>query len=450
MKTKETLLWILDKCDEKKPFDEEARKENITFVHSLGQKCDCVGWSKLDLSDKNADRILTEIDLFCKTNGWSARGWYERTYEEFESGRYVLTPEQLREDAIGDLTEYEGEGGEKISFFDIRAYRVSAPGPKSWGNCVIVPERFRDFCLRNNVEGVSFLWARDVGKYNAEQYFHLFCDNKIPCVAVGKSSYQNDINSIESLGGFLPRIDDIFQTIQNIDLQDCYIDEFLPDCGIANAFVPRSYYMNGRNAFLIRKELAEKIIKERVLPTSSLKPAFTAKGAPGGYIVKETHTAPRPTDEALRESLSGYEKLKAAKRPFRYITEKEALSALRKAKKDRRGEFNRPVSKTVDVDAAYSALSPYYLVADGGYLSNEYRLLPYDEAVKANAEFFSALDAEELLEKRPDGVVFALCPNGDNVLLLKSGKVVRFSHEAPEIVEERQSLPQFIVDALYE
>ncbi len=451
MKVKETLLWILDKNGrDKARFDKEETQKNIDFVHSLGLKCDSVGWCRLDLSDKNADTILSKIDLFCKASGWSARGVYDRTYEDFESGYYVLTPSALKEDAIGELREYESENGEKIPSFDIRAYRDPAPGPKNRGDIVLVPERFRDFCLKNNVTGVTFLWARDVGKYSAEQYFQLFCNNRIPYVAVEKSSYQGDRASIEALGGYLPRIDDIFQSVQQVVLTDCYIEKYLHDCDVSNAFIPRSFSMNGRNSFLIRKELAKKLLKERVLPVNSLKPAFTAKEAPGGYDVRKTYASPHPTAEVLTAGISGYEKLKAAGRKARTVTEKEALSVLRKAKKERRGDFGKPLPASASVDAAYRLLLPYYLVADGGYLSDEYRLLPYGEAVKATVSFFSALDTEELLDSRPDGVVFAVCPDGDTVLLLKNGKVVRFSHEAPEVVEERQSLPQFIVDAIYE
>ena len=53
MKYTETLDWILDKRGAKLG-DEAAYKENIDFVHSLGLKCDCVGWSKLDLASPRA------------------------------------------------------------------------------------------------------------------------------------------------------------------------------------------------------------------------------------------------------------------------------------------------------------------------------------------------------------------------------------------------------------
>ena len=82
-------------------------------------------------------------------------------------------------------------------------------------------------------------------------------------------------------------------------------------------------------------------------------------------------------------------------------------------------------------------------MAGSGFLSDEYELLAYDKAMEKNAEFFAELEKEELLEEKPKGVVFAKCPDGDAVLLLASGEVVRFNHEAPEVWEKWESLAEF-------
>ena len=60
------------------------------------------------------------------------------------------------------------------------------------------------------------------------------------------------------------------------------------------------------------------------------------------------------------------------------------------------------------------------------------------------------LEAEELLESKPDGVVIAMCADGDTVLLLADGAVIRFSHEAPEELNRWPSLSQFVADAISE
>ena len=65
MKVIETLDWILDN-DDKSIVDDEKYRLNIEFVHSLGLKCDCVGWSTLDLQNPRTNEILSAIDSFCK------------------------------------------------------------------------------------------------------------------------------------------------------------------------------------------------------------------------------------------------------------------------------------------------------------------------------------------------------------------------------------------------
>ena len=73
MKFKEHLTWILDKRVHRFN-DEDKYQQNIDFVHSLGKKCDCVGWSELDMDEDDADEVLDKIEAFCKEQGWRARG----------------------------------------------------------------------------------------------------------------------------------------------------------------------------------------------------------------------------------------------------------------------------------------------------------------------------------------------------------------------------------------
>lgn len=60
MNFSEELVWIFDKTG--KTINEEKQyQQNIDFVHSLGKKCDCVGWSTLKMDEPDADKILDEI-----------------------------------------------------------------------------------------------------------------------------------------------------------------------------------------------------------------------------------------------------------------------------------------------------------------------------------------------------------------------------------------------------
>ena len=60
MKFKEELSWILD--EKEHTFSYKKIDKNIDFVHSLGLKCDCVGWSELMLDDPRADEILKSYE----------------------------------------------------------------------------------------------------------------------------------------------------------------------------------------------------------------------------------------------------------------------------------------------------------------------------------------------------------------------------------------------------
>jgi hypothetical protein len=151
--------------------------------------------------------------------------------------------------------------------------------------------------------------------------------------------------------------------------------------------------------------------------------------------------------------LAEYEKLKKVDRPVRMVSEKEALKILRRVKRERKGEFGKALPKAKGpelLDSDYASLLPYYLVANGGVLSDEYELLAQKDIQTETAEFYDRLEKEELLEKQPEGMVIARCANGDKVLLLKEGSVIRFSHEEPDIVDEWQSLAQFVFDAVSE
>ena len=460
MKMIETLSWILDNDDNRIDNDEKYRL-NIEFVHSLGLKCDSVGWSKLDLQSPRADEILSAIDSFCKKNGWKARGVYTRTYEDYTSDWYEIVPTSFKDKTLYDSIECESEQGNMVKIYNLHAYHELRPSPKMWVyDVMFVPERFRDACIRHNIADVDFGWARDMGKYQAEQYFQLYSNHQLPTIALCKDISVDDKENIEALGGYLPKIADIFYKLQQSSSQTCYIESDIPDCNIAQAYVQRTYSMFDKtyshcmaNEFLIHKDLALTMLKEKAISESDLAPALVVKELPGGYTLEHTLMPDRPTAIYLRKSISEYEKLNNTARPVRLLPEKDALKLLKTAKKERKEDFKKALPKVRASEIAetrYAPVLPYYLIADGGAISDEYELLSFDRAVEENALFVNNLLAEELLETKPDGVVFAQCPDGDKIVLCSDGKVIRFSHEEPVAIEEWVSLAQFVADSINE
>lgn len=446
MKFTEQLLWILDKNGVRIKRDEEY-KQNIDFVHSLGLKCDSVGWSKLDLSSPKSDEILSAIEGFCKENGWSARGYYTREYVDYDSDWY-----EMLVDAFSDNTYCGLESIDKseTKTSAISAYREMKPTPKWRGNDIFVPERFRDACLRHNASDLDFCWARDKGKYDAEQYFSIYGKKQISDICNDKEIRVDDKELMAELGGYLPRLSEIFGDLR-IRLQDCYIESSIPDCKIAEAYVGRINSLQGRSIFLIHKSLAEVLVAEKAISQSSLRPAVILESAAQGYTVEKTFPCPRPSPEYMETSIKEYEKLKSSCRPSRKVSEKEALKLLRGSKRERKEDFKKALPKA-DAErvmkSAYSALLPYYLVSNGAYISDEYEVLPFDESAAENLLFYEEISKEELMDEKPSGVVFAKAADGDRILLSDYGNVLRFSHETMTVTETWQSLAEFIAFAL--
>lgn len=449
MKYDEKLTWILDRKN-KKIGDEKAYQENIDFVHSLGKKCDCVGWSELDMNDTDADSVLDAIQNCCKENGWLARGIYERVYTDIVSDWYELKTEYFKDNTICSPETVMSDSGDEINLDVIRAYRELKPAPKERFG-IYVSERFRNACMKHNIADVDFCWIQDNGKYEAEQYFYIQPGKNIPRIAYGRELDVSKIDRLQALGGFLPKIGSVFYNLQLICLQDCYLKEDMPDGGIAYVYCPSGYHFAGRYKILIHKDIAELLIAEKALARSALTPAYVAEECPAGYILDATAKKPKIPDDHIQKSLLAFERLKAKNRPQYIISEKEAVKFLRKAKNERKKEFNKKIKADYvwEIEnSAHKAVLSYYMVCDGGLLSDEYTFLSYCDSLTVTEEFFASLQKEELLQDKPVGIVIATCIDGDFVLVREDGTVIRFSHEAPECVNEWQSVANFFVDAL--
>lgn len=448
MKFKETLTWILDKKNHR--FEEKSYQENIDFVHSLGKKCDSVGWSVLDMDEPDADEVLNKIQVFCKENGWRARGWYERIFTDIKSDWYELKTEDFKDNTELDKVSVETQNGGNLILSVISAYHEISIAPKGYRE-VCVPDRFRKACIKNGITEVDFCWVQDKGRYEAEQYFYIFPQKHISRIAYDKSIEKKQISRLQTLGGYLPKIASIFYDLDHISLQDCYLKEDMPAGGIVYVYCPSTYDFCGRYKILIHKTTAEMLIKEKALSWANLTPACIVDKCPEGYDLDKTEVSGIPTKEYIEKHFKEYEKLKAKGRPEYIVKEKEALKFLRKTKTENKSDFNKKISKkhTDEIaDSIYNFILPYYQVCDGGLLSDEYTFLSYGNSLKATEEFFENLKKEELLETKPDGVVIATCADGDNVLFISNEKVIRFSHEAPEIINEWQNAATFFVEAL--
>ena len=447
----EDVHWILDKPGTTIHNQDEQFIENIAFVHSLGKKCDCVGWSNLRRNDPQAEEILGKIVDFCKEKGWTARGLYTREYADFDTDWFEIDGADFKDNTFGEYISVPSQDGGTAKICSIKAYRELSVAPKSWGRSLYVPERFYKTYRESGMTGLDFCWAKDTGKYAAQQYFEIFGTERIPQVAVAWDLKNQDLRKLGTDGGWLPRLGEVFARWTQLNLPYCYRKEDMPAGGIAYAYIPSTFSCCGLYQVLVHKDVAQQLLQEKAIPTGALKPVPVLDVIPSGYTLRATSICPRPTREYMEQSLLNYDILKKKDRPLWQISEKDALRVLRKVKTDRKEDFGKKLSKAkaeVLTETKYAPMLPYYLIANGGQLSDEYRLLSLDESDTATSEFRNILESEELLEDKPDGIVICACANGDWVLLLRDGTVIQFSHEVPEITEQWPSLAQFIVDAI--
>lgn len=456
MKYTEKLLWILDKDTEEYGYDEEKFRINIDFVHSLGLKCDCVGWCSIDLGDPKTEFYLEKITAFCKENGFRARGWYTRTCVDTGGDWYRLGTGKIPDGAICEHTEVYAPVVSDRPCTAVKGYFLDPPMVRSDGwRDTLVPARVKRGLEELGEEGLTFCWIRDVGRYEAESYFQLYTHAHVARYWSGEGADRYAVRSqkdadpaltarVCALGGMLPRLTEIFSDL-TIAVPDCYPASELPREGLVEAFAPRWHDL------LIHRTTARKLLDAKVISPRDLAPVFVAEECPAGYAEEKGYKRPAPSAEYIASMEAARIQLAEKPRPRRAITEKQAVSTLRKAKRERKEDFQKALPKAVAeslADTPYAPLAPYYAVAAGGELSDEYELLAHARALEETAEFMADMQAEELLEDPPRGVVIARCPDGDRVLLTPDGKVIRYSHEDPTLTVEWPTLAQFFYDSI--
>ena len=450
MQYKESLLWILDKdC---KTYgvgsiayvkQEALYQRNIDFVHSLGLKCDCVGWCRMDLDRPDIDEIFARIEDFCRRDGWGVRAWYEREFTG-DSDWFALKTDEFKDNAIVGRIDVPAADGSKFWLWPIKAYADLSPGPRQNLETVAVPERFREVCLEQNIP-CEFFWLEDKGKWHGTQYFCILPTQTVPRAAVSgyRHREKNDPAMFRQLGGMLPRVMELCYDVWDVDLPQVFRRADLPESGIVCAYLSKPGSMI-LPTILLHADTAEVLIREKALSRKHLMPVPVVEEFPEGYLIRETTPMLRPAEDYIAKGMAQYEALKANPRPVRMVPEREALKLLRAATKDRKADFTKGLTKL----ESESPLLPYWKIAGGGYLSDEYELLSPEASEDRTAGFRAAMGKEELLPAVPDGIVFAVCPDGDCCLLTPSGAVERWSHEAPEVSEQWPTLAQFFGDEL--
>lgn len=438
----ENLTWIIDR-DWNICKDEEAYSRNRDFVHSLGLKCDYVGWCDYNLGDTNLDIILAKMKQYKENNSVEVqglRGIYRRAFYLGESDWYILDLKWIN-------ASYQESDKEIV------AYKI----PK---NCnyiyeyddytmATVSDEFRKACIEEQFSGIKFEWFRDVGKYKSEQYFKVYFSDKTPyfysCNNLSINS-ANDRASLNKLGGSLPKLLSIFYKLEiNIPIVIKRTD--LPSTDFSYYKYHKPDYVE--EGFLIRKRVAEALLQKRIISKSDLKMISLVTEVPEEYQEYASEELLKVSEEDIHNSQTCYEEFMKTPRSDRKISEKEVLKALRKQKKEEKEYFNKPLSRRYCEDligTIYEIMIPYYKICDGAAISNEYTLLAYKESVMQTKEFVELMKYEEGLEPI-QGIAIAKCADGDVVILNEEKQVFRVSHEDWQIIESWDNVETFLFQA---
>ena len=437
---REELIWIIDK-QKNTSGDENEYKENREFVHSLGLKCDYVGWCNLDLDSENADKIIEKIEKFCEDTHSYLRGYYKRTSSSEENEWYILKTKYISTDY------FENEN-------EIRVYKI----PKNI-NCLyentksaiaLVSDTFRKVCITEGFSGITFNWKKDIGKYKSLQYFNMYLSSIVPnfysCNNLSAADPEGR-NKLFKLGGKLPKLIPLFYDI-NIDIPICIQKNDLPNTDFAYyKYDTFSYVETG---ILIRKKAVTILLERRLITKSDLVYVNILDDIPPHYEKYLSEKLQPISTENVQSIQKAYEEFLLLPKQERVASEKMALQLLRKQKNGEKEYYNKSLSKShcdLMLGTIYEAMVPYYKVCDGGVLSDEYTLLSYFESVVETKKFIEDQVLEELIDPI-NGIAIAKCADGDVILLTLEKEVKRISHENYEIIELWENVATFIYDAL--
>ena len=464
MKITEKLLWILDERNNK--FSLEKRCEmRIDFCHSLGLKCDAVGWCDMDLSRTDADEILNKIETYAKKENMLLRGYYSREFWNFNSEWYILKTKGISPEDWHWVEVVDNQGN-SVDIEEVKAYKIPKFTSVAYTHrLALVSESFRNSCMKFGLEGIDFYWAKDVGKYDATQFFGVLIKESVPEFACDvdinysineKKIKKNQLSTsfsklgeLEMLAGYLPRLTQMFYDLR-VSLPIQVPKYKMPDSDFAYTYLEE---IGGRNKVLIRQNAADILLNEKVICGDDLEPVVLYDSSPNGYTIKTTDFLALPSEEFIDKLNCDYQLLKAHPKPKRKASQKDALKLFSKIKKNNSNFFSKGRTRKLCselIGTAYEAMIPFYSISSSASLSNEYEMLHYEDVVLLNEEFEREMKTEELLEDKIEGIVIAICADGDTVILCLDNSVVRVSHETMCEDERWETLEQFFYDVLEE
>lgn len=423
---KEKFIFIPDSMRFR---DEELYSTSRRFLKELGLKGDCVGWTEVENPSPEFIELLFSK---AKTEKMRIRGTYELSLSaEYESEWYEITGMPLSWAAQPTERENYTDGDKTFYLCSIRSYAMPH-------NITVTNNTLCDFsCFREDVKtaveeegftGIDFLWISDIGRFEGNQYYEAFPKNILPWC------YENIYDRLDcdiKVSDFdcLSENSRIIAKKCNaliLDMPLAVERDLLPDCDFAGIYSR----LTRHHRLLVRKRCRDFFIEEGFLKPEHFSPVIitdniTEQEAKPLLKIKSGRFI--PVTQKVKDEIEGkYKKHCKKTKPKRIATEKTALKKLRVAKKENGEYFGKRASEKVLQYVSDKRLIPYYKIADGGTLSDEYTFLSIKEAQEETTDFWK----EQLLENTDiipeNAVVFGGTADGEHILLFPDGKVVRY------------------------
>ena len=450
MKIKEKISTIVK--ENRRPDDYSL---GIDFMHSFGLKCDCVGWSQINLDSEEKIKLVKRMCEEAKKQKLNLRCSYTKEITDIDTDWYIIEPSfKLNY----DYTNYD-EISKTETFI---GYKI----PKGInllyiGSNIAVSEHFMNVCKKEKFTGISFVWAMDTGRYKAPPYFWMFSEEAVLNPSTGGQWINHDspatrrknepyCRQVDENGGNLTLLNEIFYSIEFSSCPIMIDEKYVPETDFAVVSDDGNW-----NRLLVRKIVAEKLLDDGVIKKKELVPVLYYDKVKHGLLITKFKPEKFLNQNQICKLEEEYQKF-LKKEKHEYIpTEKATLALLRKVKRENKDRFEKALKKSIVhtlVETKLATMIPYYSIANGGELSDEVNFYRYEEVASMTKEFLEELYKEEtILEELPqlkDPIVIGATANGDTILLLTNDKIMRYDHEDPTLSQEWNSVFEFFYDNL--
>ena len=471
--------------------EQENDKFARDFVHSFGLKTHSGTWSCIaldspaihDFTCKSKELVTQNIAKF---NGLCSLCQY------------------IEEDEQTNIEWYELSSSKDMSIVDyggIITCRADKMSPNvhvaiGWSYNVYVSEKFKEVAENNHLRGLEFIWLKDVGKFQAPQWYLPVILNPL---GRGIDHPWFDRNTLRGSGSAQP-IDPKFfcgtshfkanQIKKNIVIDKQYreiINLFEPEVltiisfkSFSRNYIPKTDFAyiwhyedeeresNGllykQRGLCISKKAKEILVQNKLISESQLSPIQIIEKADDIEILDGCENYPSPFYsythiglEELRKKLNNeWNKHIKKIKPIKKINLNQALRLLMDSKKHRPEDFEKRLSEN-ELKGSIFQVPEYWIEilkkSNGGLLNNECTLVPFKEINEFHRE--KQAYCEDVYEDYPVNLIHvAFSIDGDWYSLintsnsLQDSKVLRISHETCQPITEWDTIPDFLYEML--